>query len=355
MKPAVSVLTPTYNSARFLGQAISSIRSQTFEDWELIVVDDGSTDRTTDVLHDVQDARLRVITHDRNRGIVAARNTAVAAARGEFIAVLDADDVALPNRLAQQVAYLRAHPNIGGVGSAIERIDETGRVLDTRSYPCEPSLVAWAMMFFNPIVHSTLTIRHASLLELGPYNNHGAEDYGLLARAVGSVRLANVPDVLVQYRISSTQATATISRQQEAEATEIAGQLLSRLTAAVPRETSRHLFDGGPVAASIAHTLRGLARNQYPSSREDIENAAAAIAALVVAFSAGSCQACYADQNGVRRDAAARLILLGLVALRRWHLATAVSLGIRSLVITPRGLILAAEKGWQRIRPASPS
>ncbi len=130
--PVVSVLMPTYNGERFLRPAIESILNQTFRDFELIVIDDGSRDQTAEILREfaARDNRILVLTNERNLGIAAATNRGLAAARGEFVALQDHDDISLPHRIQTELEFLHSHPEIALVGSAATLIDENGVAYD---------------------------------------------------------------------------------------------------------------------------------------------------------------------------------------------------------------------------------
>ena len=128
--PPISVLLPVHNGERYLADAIAGIRAQTFRDYELIVIDDGSTDRTAQILADcaAAESRLRVVTNPRNYGIPKSLNIGAQAARGEYIAIHDADDCSLPARFQAQYDYLQAHPEIALVGSARYAMDAAGEI-----------------------------------------------------------------------------------------------------------------------------------------------------------------------------------------------------------------------------------
>src|SRR5579862_5259447 len=130
--PRVSVIIPAYNAARYLPSSIESVMAQTYQDWEIVVVDDGSTDNTKTVLSSYQEQLQDKIhcIHQSNRGLPAARNTAIRASRGEIMALLDADDVWLPARLSRSVRELDRDPEIGLVHSRVARIDDQGSVID---------------------------------------------------------------------------------------------------------------------------------------------------------------------------------------------------------------------------------
>lgn len=211
--PRVTVLLPVYNGERHLGEAIESILGQTFTDFELLVVDDGSTDRSTEILATVGDARVRVVRNARNLGLTKSLNLGLALARGSLIARQDADDVSEPERLARQVDYLDAHPDVALVGSWYRKIGEDGAVLGDRSLPVEPAQLAWALLFYCPIVHSAAVFRREAIAAMGGYDERFAyaQDYDLWSRLARRHRLANQPELLVRYRVGATTMTATIA------------------------------------------------------------------------------------------------------------------------------------------------
>jgi len=132
----VTVVMAVYNAARFLREAIASILTQTYRDFEVIVVDDASSDDSLSILHSFGDPRMRIIRHHTNVGAALSRNDALIAARGELIAIMDADDVCAPTRLERQVAFLDVHPEVGLVGCGVyDNIDASGAVLCTSFLP----------------------------------------------------------------------------------------------------------------------------------------------------------------------------------------------------------------------------
>jgi glycosyltransferase involved in cell wall biosynthesis len=181
---SVSVVLPVRNGARYIREALDSVLAQTAADLELVVVDDGSTDDTPEILRSYRDERLRVIRQEP-AGLVAALNRAVAEARGDVVARMDADDVSLPDRLEQQVALLRTDDRIGLVGCGFETIDESGRTLDSWLLPADDG-----------------GLRRRALENAGGYrSDYGAnEDYDLWRRIARAWRLAAVPEVLYRYR-----------------------------------------------------------------------------------------------------------------------------------------------------------
>ena len=206
--PKVSVVLPVFNGAATIGRAVASVLRQTFEDWELIVVDDGSTDGTAALLHHLakSEPRLRVLTI-AHAGIVAALNTGLAAARAPFIARLDADDEAHPERLAEQVALLRARPEIGLAGCLVEfggdRAAQAGYALhvDWINNLVTPEEISLNRFVESPFAHPSVLFRRALAESHGGYREGDfPEDYELWLRwlEVG-VSMAKVPRVLLKW------------------------------------------------------------------------------------------------------------------------------------------------------------
>jgi len=161
--PAVSVIIPTYNRASYLAQAIQSVLDQPFTDFEVIVVDDGSTDATTTVVQGFQDRRIRYLRQDHQERS-AARNHGLEAAQGEFLAFLDDDDWYLPNKLRSQVAFLRAREDVDLVGSGYRLVDEQGKVLQTmRPWEVQPDFTLLSCLYSCQLVTSTVLFRHRVL------------------------------------------------------------------------------------------------------------------------------------------------------------------------------------------------
>jgi Glycosyl transferase family 2 len=322
--PRVSVTMPVHNGERFLRAAVDSVLSQTFRDFELIIVNDGSTDGTAALLDILarQDARVRIVSLPVNNGAVVARNTALQHATGPLIAVMDSDDVALPERLAVQVAYLDAHPAIAAVGGGVQIVNEADQTGATNMYPTDPALVAWSMIFFNSIAHSTLMMRRECVTR--DYPEGGAEDYGLLAELSQRALLANLPRVLVRYRLSSTGLTARAWQKQELHADSIVQGAIAAVS-------------GRSIPIEQVQWLRGLSRNQYPREPHAIRITADLISMLAPLY-LSLLQRLGAETREVRLDAGVRLLLLAALAGRRGAPALAASLAARALRLSPRAV-----------------
>jgi glycosyltransferase involved in cell wall biosynthesis len=213
MKPRISVLMPIYNREVFLQEAIESILRQTFDDFEFLLLDDGSTDRTAEIAMQAaaQDARIRYQRWDQNRGIAAVMSEGITLARGEYVAQMDSDDISLPDRFARQVAFLDAHPEVGVCGAWICSFRESGRENISKP-PLDHESIHARMIFSNPIKNPAVMVRGSFLRSTGLTFDPAFvtfSDYDFWSRAVVLTKFANLPEVLLRYRIHS--ATLTIS------------------------------------------------------------------------------------------------------------------------------------------------
>jgi glycosyltransferase involved in cell wall biosynthesis len=210
--PRVSVVMPVYNGEEHLDDAIASILNQTFEDLELIVLDDGSTDGTPARLDawTGRDPRVRVHRLEHG-GIVAALNRGCALARAPYLARMDADDLAFPDRLAKQVGFLDQHPDIAAVGGSIEYVLDEGRRIRLKSVPTDPSEIASRLLAGKHcFVHPTVVMRKGVFEAAGGYRAsfEWAEDYDLWLRMAERSDLANIADAVLTKRVHSSQLSA---------------------------------------------------------------------------------------------------------------------------------------------------
>jgi len=228
--PEVSVIMPTFNSAHYLRDAISSVLRQSFQDFELVVVDDGSTDETASVLNQIADPRLQVVSLDQNMGLASARNVGLEKSRGELIAWLDSDDLSRSDRLMRQVRILRKEPEIGLCGSWVKTFGGT-RTHSWR-YPRSADVIASRMVFDDPLATSSVVVRRVAVEEAGGFNRSlaPAEDYDLWERLTHKWHLVNVPRFLTRYRLHNAQSSV-MQREKQCQAVRaIQARQLQRLT-----------------------------------------------------------------------------------------------------------------------------
>jgi glycosyltransferase involved in cell wall biosynthesis len=218
MPPTVSVVMSVYNGERFLRTAIDSVLAQTFHDWELVIVDDASTDSTPSILAEYRDPRVRILRNEKNSKQAVCSNRGIAAASGRYIARLDADDVSLPSRLAKQVAYLDAHPDVTLVASAAHFIDEAGSRVDFRPGGLNGCLVNFMFTWYCPVIHSSVVFRADALRQLNGYDEDSrywfTEDYEFMSRVAFYRRARVLPEPLVEYRIHPSSVSAKNLKDQ---------------------------------------------------------------------------------------------------------------------------------------------
>jgi glycosyltransferase involved in cell wall biosynthesis len=202
-RPRVTVVMPVYNNAPYVAAAIDSILRQTFVDFELLIVNDGSTDSTTKTVAGFSDPRLRLINRE-HRGLVASLNQGLAMASGEYVAIMHGDDVAFPTRLSRQVEFLSNHPEVGILGTAYRIIDMDGRNREKIVLPCDDLDIRWTTLLGNPFAHPTVMMRHQVIWDNGLYYRETFdidEDYELWSRFIFYARAANLRSPLLKYRV----------------------------------------------------------------------------------------------------------------------------------------------------------
>jgi glycosyltransferase involved in cell wall biosynthesis len=219
VSPKVSVVMSVYNGARYLAEAIESILGQTFTDFEFIIVNDGSTDCTGDILAEYtdRDQRLILLQNEQNLGLTRSLNKGLARASGQYIARQDADDISLPQRLQRQVAFLDEHPEVVLVSSNYEVIDEEGRQLRIERKSSESLVIAWYLLFVNYVGgHSVVMFRREQVMNLSGYaeDYRYAQDYQLWLRLANRGDIAILPEILLQWRSHGQSISSLVLSEQ---------------------------------------------------------------------------------------------------------------------------------------------
>ena len=202
--PLVSVIMPVYNVENYVGAAVGSVLNQTYGNFELLIVDDCSPDRSIEVVRSFGDKRIRIIRHDCNRGLAHARNSAISASRGSLLAFLDSDDAMVKHRLAKQTRFMHGHPDIALCGGWVRRMSQDG-VIDPREHriTIDPDAVNASLVFTNLFNASTIMMRREAVPD-GGFRNIFAEDYEFLVRVASRYRLGFLREVLACYRQNPT-------------------------------------------------------------------------------------------------------------------------------------------------------
>lgn len=197
----ISVLMPVYNAQKHLGEAIDSIIKQRYQDWELIIINDGSTDDSEDIILSFSDSRIKYYRNEGNKGIVYTRNRMIKMAQGQYIAFLDSDDVSMPDRLSRQLAFLEEKADYAMCGTWALMIDDVGNTIKKINMSTESMDIRCSLLFANTFVQSSVMIRKEILLE-NPYNEDYpvAEDYQLWCQLSHKYKLGNIPYHLTKYR-----------------------------------------------------------------------------------------------------------------------------------------------------------
>ena len=212
MEPCISVVMSVYNGRPYLTKAVQSILGQTYEDFEFIIINDGSTDGSQRVLGQFaeRDDRIRLF-YQENRGLTASLNRGLKLAHGKFVARMDDDDISRPTRLEKQVRFLEDNPGVGVLGGGARVIDEAGEAIGHWIPPKKYGRITWRLLFNACFTHPSVMMRRSLVQDLGGYADWArcSQDHELWTRAALKTRLAALPDELIQFRRSEGSITAT--------------------------------------------------------------------------------------------------------------------------------------------------
>lgn len=239
MSPRASVVMPVFDAETYLREAVESVLGQTLAELELIAVDDGSTDRSPGILEEYAraDGRVRVLRQE-HAGLAAALNLGCRAAEGPYVARMDADDVALPDRLEWQARFLDEHPEVAVVGGAFVFLNARGERLSTVAYPTVSGKIKRELERANCLAHPTVMFRKVAFDEVGGYRLANGEDYDLWLRIGERHELANLPEPVLLYRHHAEQFSVSAIEEQAAAA------LAVRAAARARRATGHDPLDG---------------------------------------------------------------------------------------------------------------
>jgi glycosyltransferase involved in cell wall biosynthesis len=292
--PVVTVLMPVYNAQDFLREAVDSVLSQSFTDFELLAIDDGSTDGSALMLSSYSDHRIRVLSNERNIGLIGTLNRGIGEARGRYIIRQDADDISLPGRFAQLVAHMEAHPDVAICGSWYDGLTDGVRHPGVRYAP-DDATIRLRHLYQIHISHGT------SIWRTEAFRGHGwlfdpdfrhAEDYDLFVRASLSARLANLPEVLYLVRYHGASVSQVHSAVQDTNSVRVIMRLFGHL--------------GAPATPAHVAAFRAMCYGEYSSNSIDLGQLGILLGTLAQSQSAA--------------DYVSRTELLAFLAHRWYHL-----------------------------------
>jgi glycosyltransferase involved in cell wall biosynthesis len=211
----ISVLMAVYNGEKYIREAIDSILSQTMRDFEFIIVNDGSKDRTLEIIESYTDKRIVIVNNKKNLGLIDSLNKGLELARGKYIARLDHDDIAIPYRLYTQYSFMENHPYIDVVGSWTECIDPNGKSVKISRNVTDPILIKYEFIFNNVMLHSSIFFKTDLVRKNGGYSKEfiHSEDYEMYSNPQRELRCANIPEVLFKLRLHENSITGSVDTQ----------------------------------------------------------------------------------------------------------------------------------------------
>jgi glycosyltransferase involved in cell wall biosynthesis len=309
--PEISVIMAVFNAERFLRPAIESILAQTFENYEFIIVDDGSSDSTATIVESFPDARIKFV-RQQHKGLVPTLNHALTLARGEFVARMDGDDISHPERLERQLEFLRSHPQHALVGATYAVVDEQDNVTRVEAVLLDDEDIRIEIAVRNPFAHGSVMLRRAALDSSDVYHDvPSAEDWDLWLRLSQRWQMANLPEVLYSWR----QTAGSILHTNRQSVSRSARALQHREY--IRRRNSNTLF---PVALESVYAKK---RALLANSEKDAFSPAR-VKRLAAAFR-GRASVCldFADRSGAWRELNAAGIIApfspaNCVARMRW-------------------------------------
>lgn len=222
--PEISVLMPAYNAEKHIEEAVKSILNQTFKDFELIIIDDNSTDNTWQIIQKFKsDKRVKLFRNEKNIKLSKTLNKAITLAKGRYLARMDADDISYPERLELQFNFMEKHPAVGIVGGTMDIISEDCQFIAKRMYHQTDNEIRKHIFRYSPYSHPLIMIRAAVLQQSGVYDNiyNPAEDYELYFRIGMYSKFANLKNTLLKYRIVNNSMTTGDTKRMELKTLEI--------------------------------------------------------------------------------------------------------------------------------------
>lgn len=210
-KPLISVLLPAYNAEPYIEESVRSILNQTYTNFEFIIINNGSTDRTGEIIENIKDPRIRFFSNE-NLGMAGALNKAIKLSTGELFARQDADDISYLERFQKQVDFLNNNPDVAIVGTWARIIPQKDNIVRLHKHPTDNLVLKFELLWDNPFVHTSMMMRKSCIDKVGPYDLDEpvlTQDYDLWWRIIKQYKVANIGEVLVDYREVATGLSQT--------------------------------------------------------------------------------------------------------------------------------------------------
>ena len=255
--PLISVILPVYNGEKYLREAIESVLHQTYSDFEFLIIDDCSTDSTSQIIQQYKDKRILHIQNSQNFGVAFSLNRGIQAARGKYIARMDADDVSVNDRFQRQLEALEANQELDILGTQVILMDETlSYPVGQTQYPVTHSEIVWQFLFNNAIAHPTVMGKREVFLQKYDEKSVAVEDYELWTRLVGDVIFGNLTQPLLLYRRHESTITHMQEERLRDNKTGIIKCYINKISGMdIPEETIKLLDASGEDRAIIANGL----------------------------------------------------------------------------------------------------
>ncbi|MET4083349.1 glycosyltransferase involved in cell wall biosynthesis [Pedobacter sp. UYP30] len=227
--PQTTILLPTYNCAKYILKTVESVLNQSYSNYELLIIDDGSTDNTEEIVKSISDKRIVYLKNSKNLGIVKTLNKGIKLAKGKYIARMDADDIMLGNRLQEQINFLEVNPEHGMVGSWYQIMDVGGKIRSTLKTTLTHEDIKLALLFGNQFAHPAVTIR-TDLVRKLKYSQEFlyTEDYDLWCRMAEVSKLANLPKIHLSYRWYANNSCSRNQRELKANVVKLLSRELDK-------------------------------------------------------------------------------------------------------------------------------
>lgn len=259
--PVLSIIMPVYNAKRYVGKAIKSVLNQTFDNLELIVIDDGSSDNSLAQIQSISDDRIKLFRNDKNRGIVYSRNKGLSLAKGDFIGMFDADDIAYPEKFKEQVSFLQQNKDYGMIGSWANFIDKNGnRLPGSWKLKAPPEMIPSIMLFKNYFLQSAVLYRKECISRFLFRNGLDIlEDYMIWLEILSEFKAWNLQKPLVHYRVHDGGVTKRKSKEMLTKEKKVFKmQLLELGIDPTDRELDLHLLTRNDNPVSDIKTLQSI-------------------------------------------------------------------------------------------------